>query len=95
MRATLPGFSAKYVKSLEMVAVNRFLQHLKLQQLRLRTELRMSPAMKGLADEKGLERGTRLLEPLDGLSLYFCLHSQGKRPSTAYPRKPQGMRLSA
>jgi hypothetical protein len=74
-RATLPGFSAKYVKSQESHMVNEFLQHLKLQQLRLKTELRMNPATKSLAEDKSLERNARLLETLDRLSLYFCLNS--------------------
>jgi hypothetical protein len=74
-RATLPGFSAKYVKSQEMPLVNQFLQHLKLQQLRLKTELRMNPATKALADEKALGRNTALIDALDRLSLYFCLQA--------------------
>jgi hypothetical protein len=74
-RATIPGFSAKYVKSSESPAVNEFLQKLKLQQLRLKVELRGNPATKNLAEEKSLEKYTRLLESLDRLSLYFCLNT--------------------
>jgi hypothetical protein len=74
-RATLPGFSAKYVKAQESQIVSIFLQQLKLQQLRLKTDLRMNPATKALADDKSLEKNARLLETLDRLSLYFCLNS--------------------
>ena len=55
--------------------VNEFLQQLKLQQLRLKTDLRMNPATKSLAEDKSLARNARLLETLDRLSLYFCLNS--------------------
>jgi hypothetical protein len=47
-KATIPGFSAKYVKSTESRAVSEFLQSLKLQQLRLKVDLRGNPATKGL-----------------------------------------------
>jgi hypothetical protein len=73
-RATIPGFSAKYVKSTESQVVNEFLQTLKLQQLRLKVDLRANPATKSLADDKSLERNTGVLEALDRLSLYFCLN---------------------
>jgi len=69
-RATLPGYSAKYVKSQESQLVDKFLHQLKLQQLRLRTDIRMNPATKSLAEEKALGRNSRLLEALDRLSLY-------------------------
>jgi hypothetical protein len=74
-KATMPGFSAKYVKSNESHIVNDFLQKLKLQQLRLKVDLRANPATKSLADEKSLEKYSRLLESLDRLSLYFCLNA--------------------
>jgi hypothetical protein len=73
-RATIPGFSAKYVKSSESHLVNEFLQRLKLQQLRLKIDLRTNPATKSLAEDKSLERTAGLLEVLDRLSLYFCLN---------------------
>jgi hypothetical protein len=72
-RATIPGFSAKYVKSTEAEVVNGFLQSLKLQQLRLKVDLRADPAAKELVQEKLLERNSRRLEALDRLSLYFCM----------------------
>ena len=42
-RATMPGFSAKYVKSNESHLVTDFLQRLRLQQLRLKVDLRADP----------------------------------------------------
>ena len=45
-RATMPGFSAKYVKSQEAPLVTDFVQRLRLQQLRLKVDLRADPAMK-------------------------------------------------
>jgi hypothetical protein len=89
-RATLPGFSAKYVKSAESQLVNEFLQQLKLQQLRLKTDLRMNPATKSLADDKSLERNARLLETLDRLSLYFCLHPPEDAVIEGVPLDDQG-----
>jgi hypothetical protein len=89
-RATLPGFSAKYVKSQESQMVNEFLQQLKLQQLRLKTDLRMNPATKGLADEKPLEKSARLLETLDRLSLYLCLNSLEAATIEGVPSNSEG-----
>jgi Protein of unknown function (DUF3891) len=72
-RATIPGFSAKYVKADESQMANEFVQRLKLQQLRLKVDLRANPETKNLADEKTLQANYRRLEALDRLSLYFCL----------------------
>ena len=72
-RATMPGYSAKYVKSTEAELVSSFLQGLKLQQLRLKVDLRADPATKEFVDEKLLERNAQRLEALDRLSLYFCM----------------------
>jgi hypothetical protein len=74
-RATIPGFSAKYVKSSESESVNGFLQGLKLQQLRLKVDLRADAATKEFVQDKFLEANSRRLEALDRLSLYFCLSS--------------------
>jgi hypothetical protein len=71
-RATLPGFSAKYVKSTESQLVSEFLLHLKLMQLRLKVDLRSNPATKSLAEDRAVERNVGVLEALDRLSLYFC-----------------------
>ena len=72
-RATIPGYSAKYVKSTETEQVNEFMQTLKLQQLRLKVDLRAEPKTKDFTEEKLLAAHTRLLEAFDRLSLYFCL----------------------
>lgn len=70
-RATLPGFSAKYVKANETQLVSDFVQRLRLQQLRLKVDLRADPATKDFADEKILQANLNRLEALDCLSLYF------------------------
>jgi hypothetical protein len=72
-RATMPGFSAKYVKSSESQLVSDFLQRLRLQQLRLKVDLRADPVMKDYADDHSLQANLQRLEALDRLSLYFCL----------------------
>jgi Protein of unknown function (DUF3891) len=72
-RATMPGFSAKYVKSSESQLVSDFLQRLRLQQLRLKVDLRADPIMKDYADDHSLQANLQRLEALDRLSLYFCL----------------------
>lgn len=74
-RATIPGFSAKYVKSTETEQVGGFLQGLKLQQLRLKVDLRADASTKEFAQDKLLEANSRRLEALDRLSLYFCMSS--------------------
>ena len=74
-RATIPGFSAKYVKSTETELVTTFLQALKLQQLRLKVDLRADTAIKDFVQDKLLEANSRRLEALDRLSLYFCMSS--------------------
>lgn len=89
-RATMPGFSAKYVKSTESHMVNDFLQRLKLQQLRLKVDLRVSPETKAFTEEKSLERNARLLEALDRLSLYFCLNSLQDATIEGVPMNQEG-----
>lgn len=89
-RATIPGFSAKYVKSTETELVNGFLQNLKLQQLRLKVDLRGDPALKNHAQEKILESNARRLETLDRLSLYFCLNSMQDALIDGVPVDDQG-----
>jgi hypothetical protein len=89
-RATMPGFSAKYVKSNESHMVNDFLQRLKLQQLRLKVDLRVSPETKAFTEEKSLERNARLLEALDRLSLYFCLNSLQDATIEGVPTNQEG-----
>jgi uncharacterized protein DUF3891 len=72
-RATMPGFSAKYVKSQEAPIVSDLLQRLRLQQLRLKVDLRGDPAMSSFATDQWLQANAQRLEALDRLSLYFCL----------------------
>ena len=73
-RATMPGFSAKYVKSTETALVNEFVQRLRLQQLRLKVDLRANPATKDLIVEETLKGNFERLEALDRLSLHLCLN---------------------
>jgi hypothetical protein len=72
-RATMPGFSAKYVKSNESALVSDVLQRLRLQQLRLKVDLRANPATKEFTEEKWLQANEKRLEAVDRLSLYICL----------------------
>jgi len=72
-RATIPGYSAKYIKSQESELVNEFTQGLRLQQLRLKVDLRADPRMKDFTEENWLQANSKRLEALDRLSLYFCL----------------------
>src|SRR5215469_13275110 len=73
-RATLPGYSAKYVKSHESHLASDFLQQLRLQQLRLKTDLRSKPGTKAYADELPLKLNAARLEVMDRLSLHFCMN---------------------
>jgi len=70
-RATMPGFSAKYVKTQEAAVVNDFLQRLRQQQLRLKVNLRGDPTTKDFADEKWVQATAQRIEAQDPLSLYF------------------------
>jgi hypothetical protein len=88
--ATIPGFSAKYVKSTETELVNSFLQSLKLQQLRLKVDLRSDPAAKEFSTDRILEANARRLEALDRLSLYFCMGSPQGATIEAVPVDDQG-----
>ena len=72
-RATMPGFSAKYVRANESHLVTDFLQRLRLQQLRLKVDLRADAAMKPFSDDRALQANLQRLEAMDRLSLYFCL----------------------
>jgi len=76
-RATMPGFSAKYVKSHETQMVNEFVQRLRLQQLRLKVDLRADPSTLRYIEDKVLQANALRFEALDRLSLYFCLAPLG------------------
>jgi hypothetical protein len=72
-RATMPGYSAKYVKAEEQHHATDFVQRLRLQQLRLKVDLRNDPAMKAFTDERLIKANQQRLDALDRLSLHFCL----------------------
>jgi hypothetical protein len=72
-KATMPGYSAKYVKAQEQHHADDFVQRLRLQQLRLKVDLRNDPATKAFTDEKLITANIQRLAVLDRLSLYFCL----------------------
>jgi hypothetical protein len=76
-RATMPGYSAKYVKSYEQHVAADFVQRLRLQQLRLKVDLRNDPAMRPFTDESRIKANQQRLDALDRLSLYFCLGEGG------------------
>src|SRR5215470_8971276 len=75
-RATMPAYSAKYVKTTESQMVGDFVQQLRLQQLRLKTDLRANPAMKGYVEDEPLKANAARLEALDRLSLHFCMNPE-------------------
>ena len=89
-RATMPGFSAKYVKAHEAPVVGNFLQTLRLQQLRLKVDLRADPTKVSFVDEKWLQANAQRLEALDRLSLYFCLGPLEGATIDAVPADYQG-----
>jgi Protein of unknown function (DUF3891) len=88
--ATIPGYSAKYVKTQEQQQANDFVQRLRLQQLRLKVDLRANPAMKPYTDEKLIKLNAQRLEALDRLSLYFCLGAEHDTTIEAVPVNDEG-----
>lgn len=89
-RATIPGYSAKYVKSQEQHVANDFVQRLRLQQLRLKVDLRNDPAMKSFVDDKLIQINSQRLEALDRLSLYFCMGVEENTTIEAVPLDDEG-----
>ncbi len=89
-RATMPGFSAKYIKATETQQVAEFIQRLRLQQLRLKVDLRADARRKDFAEEKSLQNNLQRLEALDRLSLYFCLAPQEDATIEAVPLDDEG-----
>ena len=89
-RATMPGYSAKYVKSHEQHHANDFVQRLRLQQLRLKVDLRNDPATKDFTDEKLIKANAQRLDALDRLSLYFCLGAEGDATIEGVPVNQYG-----
>jgi len=51
-------------------------QQLRLQQLRLKTDLRSKPGKKADADELPLKSNAARLEVMDRLSLHFCMNPE-------------------
>ena len=64
-KATMPGYSAKYVKAQEQHHANDFVQRLRLQQLRLKVDLRNNLATKPFTEEKLIKTNTQRLDALD------------------------------
>jgi hypothetical protein len=89
-RATLPGFSAKYVKANETQIASEFVQRLRLQQLRLKVDLRANAEKKKFAEEKILQANYQRLEALDRLSLYFCFAPREDATIDQVPTDDQG-----
>jgi uncharacterized protein DUF3891 len=89
-RATIPGYSAKYVKSNEMKPVHSFLEQLRLQKLRLKVDLRAQPDKKSAIDDKLLEANAQRLEAVDRLSLYFCMGAREESIVEGVPVDNQG-----
>jgi hypothetical protein len=89
-RATMPGYSSKYVKANESQLVGDFIQQLRLQQLRLKVDLRANPAMKGYAEEHRLKANATRLEVMDRLSLHFCLSPDQDLMLDAVPVNDEG-----
>jgi hypothetical protein len=89
-RGTLPGYSAKYVRSNESQLVSDFVQRLRLQQLRLKVDLRSDPATTDLAEEKVLQANLKRLEALDCLSLYFSQVPLGEHVIEGVPADDSG-----
>ena len=89
-RATMPGFSAKYVKAEESHVANEFVQQLRLQQLRLKVDLRANAESKPFMDEPLINANVARLEALDRLSLHFCLNPQQDAVIDAVPVNDEG-----
>jgi hypothetical protein len=89
-RATMPGFSAKYVKNEEIHIANEFVQQLRLQQLRLKVDLRASAATNPFIEEPLINANLRRMEVLDRMSLHFCMNPQQDVVLDAVPVNDQG-----
>lgn len=89
-KATMPGYSAKYVKAHEQHLANDFVQRLRLQQVRLKSDLRNDPAMREFTDEKRIAVNEQRLAALDRLSLYFCLEADHNTTIEGVPVNEHG-----
>jgi hypothetical protein len=88
--ATIPGYSAKYVRSHEQHLANDFVQRLRLQQLRLKVDLRGDLAMKPYTDDNLLKMNQQRMDALDRLSLYFCMGGNDDIVIESVPVNDQG-----
>ena len=70
--------------------VGDFVQQLRLQQLRLKTDLRSKPASKAYADELPLKRNAARLEIMDRLSLHFSMNPEQGLQLEGVPVNDQG-----
>src|ERR1700752_1213843 len=89
-RATMPGFSAKYVKSEESHIANEFVQQLRLQPLRLKMDLCANAATKPFMEEPLINANVARLEALDRLSLHFCVNPHQDAIGDGVPVNEQG-----
>src|SRR5215469_637913 len=89
-RATMPGYSAKYVKANESQLVSDFIQQLRLQQLRLKVDLRAKAATKRFAEDSLLKINAARLELLDRFSLHFCMNPEQDALLDAVPVNDRG-----
>jgi hypothetical protein len=89
-KATMPGYSATYVKTHEQQHANEFIQRLRLQQLRLKVDLRNDPATKPFTDENLIKLNAQRLDVLDRLSLYFCLGADHDTTIEGVPKNDNG-----
>lgn len=92
-RATIPGYSAKYVKNEDQQKANDFVQRLRLQQLRLKVDLRSNPVTKPFMDEDLIKANSLRLDALDRLSLFFCLGASEETTIDAVPLNEQGKEI--
>jgi hypothetical protein len=89
-KATMPGYSAKYVRTQEQHHANDFVQRLRLQQLRLKVDLRNTPATKEYTDEKLIKANAERMDALDRLSLFFCLGADHDTTIEGVPMNDSG-----
>jgi len=92
-KATMPGYSAKYVKTQEQHHANDFVQRLRLQQLRLKVDLRNNPETKPFTEETLIKANSQRLDALDRLSLFFCLGGAEETVIEGVPVKDGGVEV--
>jgi len=78
------------VKNEESHIANDFVQQLRLQQLRLKVDLRANAATKPFMEEPLIAANVARLEALDRLSLHFCVNPQQDAIVDAVPVNDRG-----